>query len=337
LEGSQKGKDFVFAAARVRSVEKSLMGRERLEALADSRKPADAMKLLYEQGYGDDNGEQLKPEQFEKLLMNELKRAYSFILGIAPAAEDFNTFLYPYDYHNIKVLMKAEFLQTDRDEFLIDAGTIAEDKLSAMIRDRDLAGLTPAMRTAVNEVLDVFARTQDPQYIDLILDKACFSDMKAAALESGSKFLQGYAALLIDTVNLKIFARLRQMRKPWDFCSQVLIDGGRIPEKVFFAGYDEPYEQFAERLVPYGLKAAMETGGAMLREKGRFTDLERLCDNSIMEYAAEAKYVSFGIEPLAAYLIAKESEIRNVRIAMTGILQGLPRDVVAERLRDTYV
>lgn len=337
MEITQKSNDFIFADAMVRSVEKNLIGRDRLETIIDSKKLADAMKLLYELGYGDESGDQLKPEQFEKLLTKELVRAYSFILGIAPAAEDFHTFLYPYDYHNIKVLLKAEFLQSNADEFLIDIGTIANSQLAAMVHERDLAGMTPAMRAAINEVLDVFARTQDPQYIDFILDRACFRDMSQAALESGSDFLQDYVALLIDTINLRIFARMRQMWKSWDFCNQVLIDGGRIQMKVFFAGYDEPYEQFAEKLVAYGLKSVMETGGAMLREKGKFSALERMCDNSIMQFAKEAKYVAFGIEPLAAYLIAKECEIRNVRIAMTGILQGLPREIMAERLRDTYV
>jgi V/A-type H+-transporting ATPase subunit C len=75
----------------------------------------------------------------------------------------------------------------------------------------------------------------------------------------------------------------------------------------------------------------------MIRESWRFTALERLLDNALMEYAKGAKYISFGIEPLAAYLIAKEGEMRTVRIAMTGLIQGLSREMMAERLRETYV
>lgn len=129
---------------------------------------------------------------------------------------------------------------------------------------------------------------------------------------------------------------MRQRNKTWEQCAQALIDGGKIQKKLLFTGYDEPYEQFAEKLLPYGL-TGYGSCGAMLRDMGKFTALERLCDNSLIDYAKAAKYITFGIEPLIAYLIAKELEIRNVRIAMTGILQGLPREAIAERLRDAYV
>ncbi len=332
----QQAKDYVFASSRVRSVEKYLLSRDKAEALTDSKTPDDALKLLYDLGYGDDS-ETISVGQFEALLTVEIKKAYSFIHGIAPDPEELFPFLYPYDYHNLKVLMKAEYLDMDPQPFLMDVGTIPAAQMTALVRERNFVGLTDRMRNALLEVIDVFARTADPQAIDLIFDKACFAEMREAAVATGSEFIIDYVRLQIDTINLKSFARARQMGKPWDFFSQVFIEGGRIQDKLFISGYDEPYEQFAEKLIPYGLALPMTEGGAMLRETGRFTALERLCDNRLMDFAKGAKHVSFGIEPLAAYLIAKEIEIRTVRIIMTGLLQGLSKEAMAERVRDSYV
>lgn len=329
-------KDHVFAAARVRSVEKNLLSREKAEAMIDSKTPADALKILYDLGYGE-GAEPLPPERFGELLADEARKTYAFIRGIAPEEQDLYAFLYPYDYHNLKVLIKAELQDLDPEDFLIDAGTIEAHRMATLFRERDFVGMTNTMKEAVLETLDVFARTGDPQVIDFLMDKACYREMGQAAAASGSDYIQGYVRLLVDTINLKTFVRLRQMKKSWDVFSQVFLDGGRIQEKLFIASYDEPFEQFADRLIPYGLDRAMAEGGAMIRESGRFTALERLCDNSLMDYAKSAKYVSFGIEPLAAYLVAKEGELRTVRIAMTGLLQGLSRDMMAERLRETYV
>ena len=69
---------------------------------------------------------------------------------------------------------------------------------------------------------------------------------------------------------------------------------------------------------------------------GRVTVLEKLCDNFLMSYIAEAKYITYGIEPLVAHIAAKENEIRTVRIILAGKLAGIPTGQIRERVRDTY-
>ena len=45
----------------------------------------------------------------------------------------------------------------------------------------------------------------------------------------------------------------------------------------------------------------------------------------------------FGIAPLAAYILARENEIKMVRIILSGKLNGFPDEFIRERLRDMYV
>jgi V/A-type H+-transporting ATPase subunit C len=334
---NQGSNGYVFASTRVRSVEKNLLTKERAENLIDCNSPEDAIKILIDIGYGK-GAEEIEAKDFEKLLSEEIKKVYDFVRGIAPSEAKLYAFLYPYDYHNLKVLMKAEFLESDPEPYLIDkVGTIDVNQLQIMVRERNFVGMTDNMKNAILEVVDLFSRTNDPQVIDFIFDKYCYKEMKESADKTNNSYIKGYVSLLIDTINLKTFVRLREMKKNWDLFSQVFIEGGNIQDKLFISNYDEPYEQFAERLIPYGLSKAMAEGGSALRETGKFTVLEKLCDDSIMDYARRAKYVTFGIEPLAAYLIAKEAEIRTVRIVMTGLLQGLSREMMTERLRETYV
>ena len=56
-----------------------------------------------------------------------------------------------------------------------------------------------------------------------------------------------------------------------------------------------------------------------------------------MSYIRNARLVTIGVEPLIAWLFAKETEIRNVRMIMTGKINNLPMDMIRERLRETYV
>jgi V/A-type H+/Na+-transporting ATPase subunit C len=328
--------DYVSASARVRSVEKNLLSREKADKMIDSKTTEEALKVLSELGYGEENSN-LKPLEFNEILSAEIQRAYTFIFNVAPDKRVFDTFLYPYDYHNLKVLLKAEFSNTEAEPFLMDIGTIPKAKLIVMVRERSFMDMPEEMKRAVQEVIDIFGKTSDPQIVDFILDRACYESMSKTAERSESEYIQGYIALLIDTINLKTFVRLREMKKNWDFFSKVFLPGGKIAESLFISGYEESYEQFAERLLPYGLNEALSEGAAMLKASGRFTMLEKLCDNRLMQYAKKAKYISFGIEPLAAYLIAKEGDIKNARIIMAGLLQGLSREMIKERQREAYV
>ena len=68
-----------------------------------------------------------------------------------------------------------------------------------------------------------------------------------------------------------------------------------------------------------------------------FTVFERLCDNFIMRFIREAKYRSLTMEPMAAYIYARETEVKTVRIIMSGKLNDIDADIIKERLRDAYV
>lgn len=333
--GGNSRSNYVFACARVRGNEKNLMTKEQMEKMVDARTTADALKILTELDYGQGQ-EQVTPEEFEQLLAEELKKTYEFILSIAPVKRDFFLFQYVNDYHNLKTLMKAEILNIDASDTLSPVGSIDPAKMTTLVRERNFLPMTVEMKNAFNEAMDLFSRSNDPQVIDLILDRACYADLTEIAAASGHKFLIDYVKLLIDTINLKTFVRLRQMGKAWDFFARVFIRDGNISDKLFVGGYDEPYNQFADKLIPFGMQDVMLEGGAMLKDTGKFTAFEKLCDNTLIEYVKDAKYVPAGIEPLVAFLVAKENEIRNARIIMAGKLAGLSPELIRERLRETY-
>ena len=47
--------------------------------------------------------------------------------------------------------------------------------------------------------------------------------------------------------------------------------------------------------------------------------------------------MAFGEAPLIGYLAAKENELTNVRVLISGRLAGLDADTIRERLRESYV
>lgn len=326
--------NYVFACSRIRANERNLLNHEKLGQMIDARTMEDACKVLQDANYGD--GEVILPQAYEKTLVRESDKLYEFLHSLAPDAEEFRIFAYPFDYHNIKVLLKAEALETDASSMLMSGGILKPAEMEATVRERNTLALTPRMKKAIDESVDTLARTGDPQTVDLICDRECYADIVEAAGRSDSAFLKGYVSLLIDTINLKTFVRCRRMGQNWSWFETVFLEGGNISARTFVAGYDEPIQQFAVRLAASALAKAAEEGGMSIRETGTFTSIEKLCDDALIHYVKNAKYISFGIEPLIGYAVGKQMEIKNARIILAGKAAGIDGSLIRERVRETY-
>ena len=332
----RKDDAYQFPCAVIRGNERTLLGRSDLMRVVEARSFSQAMTVLAEFGYGD--GKELEnPRDFEKVLRHEQKRVRDLVFSILPDRKELEFLCYPADYHNVKTLLKAESLDISADDLLMDGGSVEKEKMAQLIRDRNFIFLHPTMKYAVNEAIDLFARSRDPQEIDIALDKACYKAMKEEAEALEEPFLLGYVRLLIDILNICIFIRLRQMEKGRNFFQKVFLEGGTIDEKVFAASYEEPFAQFADKAAAYGFREIVAAGGGLVKESGEYILLEKLCDDLRIKYIRGAKYITSGLAPIAAFYIVRESEIRNLRMVFTGRLTGVDEATMKERLRETYV
>ncbi|MCG8502572.1 MAG: V-type ATP synthase subunit C [Firmicutes bacterium] len=328
---------YAYAAARVRAVEKKLLDKVKIDRMVDAKTPDEALKVLAEADYGYGPDDIAGASDYEALLKQEHKKVYELLKGIAPEPQIFDLFLQRNDYHNAKVLLKAEYLGQDNDEILIDAGTIPAAKLKVMIKDRNMSDIPVIMRRAIEACLDTYNRTGDPQIIDLILDKASFEQMKETAEGSKIEFVIALVKTWIDLENIKMFLRIKRMHKSWDFLKKVLLPGGSISSGLLIEKLESPLESFIEALrhTPYG--TIIEEGIADYQSTGSLTGLEKLSDDYVISFIKKAKYKFLGIEPLIAYLIAKENEIKIVRIIMVGKINNIANEIIRERLREAYV
>lgn len=332
----RKIKEYTFADAYIGSFSKYLMKRADLMRLANCKNLDAAEAILQEFGYGE--AKELHEGDVESFIRREQNKHFDLIYDTLPDRKELALCLYPYDYHNVKVCLKAEFLGiTPDDTYLVSTGDIDWMKIVAMVRDRNYAFMPVHMKDAIIEATDLFGRGGDPQVIDIILDKACYKEMLESAKETEEEFLIGIVKLQIDILNLKAFVRLRGIDKPWSFFQKIFIDGGNIDQQFFIGSYEEPFGQIADKLEAYGLKNVMAEGSRKIIETGDYNLFEKLCADAMMEYNKKAKYLSFGVVPIAGFWYGKEVEIDNLRIILTGILIGSSADEIGERLREPYV
>lgn len=328
---------YAYSVSRIRAIERKLLDKGKLDRMVEAKSPEEALKVLQEADYGKWDSDKINVYDYENLLRDENKKVYSLLKEIAPEPDVFDLFLISNDYHNIKVILKSEFSGQDYDSLLVESGSIPSDKMKTMIRDRSMADMPAIMKNAVEECIQTYNKTLDPQVIDIILDKASFKQMKDASIKSGNAFIKDLVTLLIDLANIKVFLRVKALNKTWDFLQKVLIPEGSISSKVFIQNLDNSLDSFIEAIKFTSLGEFLEEGIESFKTTATLTKFEKLSDNLILNYVKKSKYISLGIEPLVGYLMAKEMEIKNARIIMVGKTNNISNEVIRERLREAYV
>lgn len=328
---------FTQAVSRLRVLEKRLLDKSKIERMIDSASADEVLRILSETEYANLMSDVKRAEDYELLLSKELKRVYSLIYEISPDKTIIDIMSLRNDYHNIKVLLKGKALDKDLDYLLMPDGNMDVNELKSAILSGDLRDLNSMAKMAIEEVNKIFADTKDPQQIDIIVDRYMFIHMLDMAKTTKMDFLIDYVKITIDFTNIKTLIRVKKQQKDVKFLREVLIDGGTISLDKFTISLNDSLENFMSKIRATKYFDIIKVGIEEYISTNKLTALEKICDNYIMDYIKKAKYITFGAEPLIAYVLAKETEIKIIRIIMVGKLNNIAPEVIRERVRDVYV
>jgi V/A-type H+/Na+-transporting ATPase subunit C len=324
---------FAQSIARIRFLETKLIEKSKLEGLVEAKDFEDALKMLQDSRYS----EYVEMASYEEGLKIALEDLYKDMYKTTPVKEVLDILAIRYDAHNIKSLIKGKFLDKDMTSILINAGTIPEDKLSIMIKEENFRDVPKTLRASIEKSLEDYKNAQDPQNIDITIDKGIYAYALEIAKESKIGYLEEIVKLMIDIVNLKSFVRIKLQDKEKDFLQRVFIHGGHIDIDKFVNNFNDSLESFANKIMHTDHFKWVGEGISDYIKNGDLGGIERNGDNFILNYLKKAKLVSFGPEPIVAYVIARENEIKALRIILTGKKNEVQPDIIRERLRDVYV
>ena len=329
---------FAYGIGRIRVIEKQLIDKAKLERMVESKTIEEALKVLYEAGYNSveaDNN--VFSYEYERLIKEEQKNLYNLMKEITKESEVIDIFLLSNDYHNIKVLLKSEFLGLENNDNLLEVTTIPEESLKTILKERDFNNLPSHMKDAIEECIDAFGKTRDPRLIDLILDKTYFMHALELSKNMGILFVEELLEIIIDITNIKTFLRIKKLSMSAEFMEQNLIPGGKIDNNIFVTCFGLSLDKFMEYMKGYPYKDICEKGIEYINTTNSIAMFEKLADDYLIMHVKRFKYKTLGIEPLIGYLLAKENEFKNIRIVMVGKINNLPINIIKERLRETYV
>ncbi len=317
-------------------METRLLDRQWIERLL-AEDAAGALKVLSDSAYQEAVSDVERPEDLERGLERALAETLATVSAMSPDPELIDLFRLRWDFRNLRSLIKAQLLGIEFEEIgLTDGiGTLEVDVLAKAVQDEDMTVLPPALVDATRSASDAFRDHGELKEVDRALDVALWAHQLSVATEHGDDFLIGYIRTEIDLLNTKTFIRMKTAELDRRDLTRALVPGGTLEPSYFEALIGEPVDAFA-RSLEYGRYGTLAPVFRDWTPESTHT-LELACDNIILDYVGKAKTVAYGIEPLLAFVLMRQTELKLVRAAVVAKLDGLGREEVEGRLRSVHV
>ncbi len=312
--------------------EKNLLGRQDIEQLIAAKDVGEVFRLLADKGWGSPD---LPPNDPDALVAYEMAKTWGLIEELAGGIDEFNVFRYANDYHNLKAAIKLAYTgegeAADAERYFLSFGTVDVEAIRKAAREHDFSMLPPEMAAAGREAYETLAHTGSGQASDMVIDRAALIAVDKAGRASESELLRRYAELTVDSANIKAAVRSALMGKGREFIERAVAPAGTLDAQELVnaavAGTDAIYS--------YLERTAYSDAVDVLRRS--MTAFERWCDDELIELIRPQRTNYFTIEPLAAFILGRENEIRMVRLILSAKTNHLSDEVLRERLREMYV
>ncbi len=320
------------AVGRIRAQEMNLLMPHHVGRLIEADFQ-EALHILDEVEMGDYLAGASTAREVDDGLINYLHDVYRFLEEALPRDSVlFEFFQCRYDFHNLKVLLKARLEGTGEEALLPRLGSMDVEYLRRGVENP--LELPSPYREVVVEVTE---REPSPQEAETVVDRYFLRYRLYLAGREGSEFLVEFARTAIDFANLKALLRSRGLGKDREAFQRSLVEGGYIPTSYLLEVFGDSDEVLLRKLEQTRYSSRLLEILGEVEEKPSLSDFDRRSDDYIMDMLRASRRISVGVEPVFAFIRARENEVTMVRMILMAKLHNLAPEAVEKMLRKLYI
>ena len=307
---------YANAVAAISAMENTLLSRSDIEQLINCATKAEFENLIASKRGGEDF---------------TLEGVWEMLRGYAPECKELEILLYKNDFHNLKAALKSKIAGKEPEGYYIRPTNLDLKELYPAVSAKEYEALPEYIRSTAEEAYELLTRTLDGQLADSLIDTAAMQAMRKAAEKCGSDFIKSYVELTIVCADIKTAYRCAKMKKQRSFLEMAICGSAELDKDTLVRAALGG----AESVLSCVESSSYAEAAKLLAESP--AQFEKWCDDVIMELAETARMQAFGAEPLAAYYIAAEAELKDIRILSVCRESGTDKETMTERMRKLYV
>ena len=327
----------LYASGRVAVLTTKLIGREKLNRLAESSSLENAVKMLYESNFG--GGMTLTNSiDYEQLLDKELEMTLDFFKAMSSNKFLTDCFTLGYDYTNAKLLQKARRMGVDAKDYTSHFGNIDVDFLADAISSIDYDDLPKPMGEAMRQIDQAYENGKgSPQLIDTILDKAKYAHILENLKYAKSKYASEYFVADIDMMNILTAFRCVVVHYDEQQYSQMFIDGGSLILSEILKAYGKGVDGLTAYTHETPYRKLGDICAENIRQDKPLVNAEIYFANIKKKILTPYKNDMETVYPLVNYFMSKKTEIENLRWILVCVKNNVKEDVIKSRIKELYV
>ncbi len=331
---------YTFQTAQVRVLEMQMLTRAALLDIANAESFAQAADLLSATEYALPPGTK-NNEDMENLLLARRKAVRQFFADSILDKPLVHLFRTRDDFANLRLALRRALTEKPVGTDYSDNGNVPPELFEQVFEQESEFGsakLPDYLHQAADEATLAYYQQKDVRQIDYAIDRHQAEYNLKKALKLKSVFLLGLFRIQIDLTNIRTMFRLKftQPLTGAGFTESelrnVFLNGGFIVLERLLHALDLGYESIPPLFFVTPYYRVVEAGAAYLNSEKSFLKVEQQCDEFLTGFLKSAIQITAGPQPLIAYLLMKENEIRTVRLILTAKKNSLDTKLILDRI-----
>jgi len=216
-------------------------------------------------------------------------------------------------------------------------GNFPPEQFEKAFSQEDYSLLPDYLRQAVDRAVLAYYQNKDIRQIDYAIDAAEAKYNLKSARRLKSIFLLGLFRIQVDLTNVRTMLRLKfaQSEQGPGLAGterNVFLQGGYIDPERLRRGLEVGYESLGPLFFVTPYYEVVESGANYLASNKSFLRLEQRCDEHLLGFLKTTIQIVTGPQPIIAYFLMKENEIRTVRLILTAKKNHLDTHLILDRL-----
>jgi len=319
---------YAFETAQVRALEMQMLSRATLLDMANAESFEQAADFLTATEYGLPQTSRSFAEMENNLRLRRaaVRELFAVLYIDKPIVELFRT---RDDFANLRLAVRRALTEKPLGADYSEQGNVPPDQFEEVFEQENYSLLPAYMAEAVERAVLAYYQNKDIRRIDYAIDGVQAEYNLKSAHRLNSLFLLGLFRIQIDLTNIRTMLRLKFTESEE---RNVFLKGGFIELERFIHALELGYETLGQLFFVTPYYRVVETGTNYLMSNKSFLKVEQQCEEFLTGFLKNTIQITAGPQPIIAFLLMKENEIRNVRLILTAKKNYLDTKLILDRL-----
>lgn len=335
---NKSGDRHLYAVGRIRVLETRLLDRDILRDLIEAQGLSEVYNELRDTIYGEAVMETEENLDFERMLKIETTNLIHLMDSICPDPELIDLFVYYFDVQNLKILFKAEMAKAYEPHSYYSIGRFEVSALRELVQKASLFSrdIPQWMISAARQLREVWKKNPKLRLVDAVWDRALLLAQLDGAKKHKRPILAGFFIINIDIHNVETFIRIRISERSREQFEQFFLPRGQFPLSFFQNAWNSQIGELHRHFEKTPFYPLVNKALEEYQLEGSLTMIEIETSRLLVDQLASARYITFGPEPILAYLVTRLFEIKILRRIMVAKKNRLPIEDLRKRVMTYY-